>query len=162
MKPIPPIEDIVGVIEDSVHEFIGDSVLIAVEPGRYMVGNAGLLVSTVILRSKRLGKDWIYIDAGVFHGLMETVEDFRYEILVYGKEDVEKSVFSLGGPTCDSLDVVYDEVELPSNTTEGDKLIFINAGAYTVEYGTSFNGIESPKVYTIEQLKRMNEALRTA
>ncbi len=162
VKPIPPIEDIVGVIEDSVHEFIGDSVLIAVEPGRYMVGNAGLLVSTVILRSKRLGKDWIYIDAGVFHGLMETVEDFRYEILVYGKEDVEKSVFSLGGPTCDSLDVVYDEVELPSNTTEGDKLIFINAGAYTVEYGTSFNGIESPKVYTIEQLKRMNEALRTA
>ncbi len=162
VKPIPTVEEIVETIEDSVQRFIGDSVLIAVEPGRYMVGDSGILVSSVILRSRRLGRDWVYIDAGVFHGLMETIEDFRYEIVVYGKEESEKKTFSLAGPTCDSVDIIYNEVELPVDTTEGDKMLFINAGAYTVEYGTSFNGIETPRIYTIEQLKKLHEMIRTA
>ncbi len=162
VKPIPRIEEIVNVIERATEKYIGRSVLIAAEPGRYMVGDAGTLVSTVLLRSKRLGREWIYIDAGVFHGLMETIEDFRYEIVVYGKESFPKRTFSLAGPTCDSVDVIYDEVQLPENTTEGDKLLFINAGAYTVEYGTNFNGMEPPKIFTLEQLKSIHERLEIA
>ena len=161
-KPIPSVEEIASTIEDSVRRYIGSGILIATEPGRYMVGNAGTLVSTVILRSRRLGKDWVYIDAGVFHGLMETIENFRYEVLVYGKEDDKKKVFTLAGPTCDSVDVIYDEVELAESVTEGDRVIFVNAGAYTVEYGTSFNGIPSPRVITVEQLKTLSELNKTA
>ncbi len=162
VKPIPAVEEIAEVIESSVEKYIGRDVVIATEPGRYMVGNAGTLVSTVILRSKRMGSEWVYIDAGVFHGLMETIEDFRYEVVVYGKEDAPKKTFTLAGPTCDSVDVIYDEIELPENVTEGDKVIFINAGAYTVEYGTNFNGIPSPAVYTVEQVKKLHEINRIA
>ena len=161
-KPIPSVEEIASVIVESTKKYIGSGVLIATEPGRYMVGDAGILVSSVVLRSRRLGKDWIYIDAGVFHGLMETIENFRYEVVVYGKEDFPKKTFALAGPTCDSVDVIYDEIELPENTTIGDKVLFINSGAYTVEYGTNFNGIPSPPVYTIEQLKKINEMIETA
>jgi len=162
VKPIPKIEDIASVIMDSVKKYIGDEVLIATEPGRYMVGDAGTLVSSVVLRSKRLGKDWVYIDTGVFHGLMETMEDFRYEIEVFGKESVPRKKFTLAGPTCDSVDVIYDEVDLPENIVEGDKVIFINAGAYTVEYASHFNGIEPPAVYTLEQLKILYEVNKSA
>ncbi len=162
VKPIPSVEEIASVIIESTRKYIGSGILIATEPGRYMVGDAGTLVSSVILRSRRLGKDWVYIDAGVFHGLMETIEDFRYEVVVYGKEEFPKKKFALAGPTCDSVDVIYDEVELPENVTEGDKVIFINAGAYTVEYGTNFNGIPSPRVYTVEELKKLHEIAGTA
>ncbi len=162
VKPIPNVEDIASVIMDSVKRYIGNSVLIATEPGRYMVGDAGTLVSSVVLRSKRLGKDWVYIDTGVFHGLMETIEDFRYEIEVFGKEDIPRKKFTLAGPTCDSVDVIYDEVDLPKNIAEGDKVIFINAGAYTIEYASHFNGIEPPAVYTLEQLKVLYEINKTA
>jgi len=161
-KPIPSVEEIAHVIENATRRFIGSGVLIATEPGRYMVGNAGTLVSSVVLRSHRLGKDWVYIDAGVFHGLMETIENFRYEVVIFGKEDHPKKTFTLAGPTCDSVDIIYDEIELAESVTEGDKVIFINAGAYTVEYGTSFNGIPSPRVFTIEQLKMLHEINKTA
>lgn len=122
-----------------------------IEPGRSMVGNAAILVSQVVLRSKKGTEDWVYIDAGVFHGLTETIEGFKYEVLTEGKADDTKIPFHLAGPTCDSVDTIYHEIDLPKNIGYGDTVYFINAGAYTTEYATNFNGIDAPKVYFLEQ-----------
>ncbi|MFN4190735.1 MAG: type III PLP-dependent enzyme, partial [Pseudothermotoga sp.] len=65
----------------------------------------------------------------------------------------QKIPFVLAGPTCDSVDKIYDDAMLPYNVTLDDIVYFINAGAYTVEYGTNFNGIPSPKVYFLQDLK---------
>ena len=159
IRNIPTVEEIGEVINESIEEYFNfmDRPTLFIEPGRSMVGNAGILVSRVILRSKKDMTNWVYLDAGVFHGLMETIEDLRYKIVVDGKEDHAKRVFTLAGPTCDSVDVIYDEVELPEDITLNDIVYFVNAGAYTVDYSTNFNGIEGPKEIFMEDLPEVTE-----
>ncbi|HNR80455.1 MAG TPA: type III PLP-dependent enzyme, partial [Mesotoga infera] len=72
------------------------------------------------------------------------------EVLTEGKVDDTKISFHLAGPTCDSVDTIYHEIDLPKNIGYGDIVYFINAGAYTTEYATNFNGIEAPKIYFVE------------
>ena len=153
-KPIPSVEEIGDVINNAINEYLGwvNGLRIIVEPGRSMVGNAGITVSRVILKSIKGTQLWVYLDAGVFHGLMETIENFRYEVIVDGKENGEKITMTLAGPTCDSVDTIYDEIELPINIDYGDIVYFINTGAYTNEYAI-YNGIEPVKVYTVKELE---------
>ncbi|MBO8160319.1 MAG: type III PLP-dependent enzyme [Thermosipho sp. (in: Bacteria)] len=145
-KDIPTVEEIAQVINQSVVDYIGEGIKVIVEPGRSMVGNAGVMVTSVILKSKKGEENWVYTDAGVFHGLLETIQNIRYEISVIGKENQENDKFVLAGPTCDSVDVMYYDASLPESITIDDLVVIYNTGAYTTEYGTSFNGIQSPKI----------------
>jgi ornithine decarboxylase len=156
-KPVPEVEEIGEIINESIEEYLGwvKGLRVLSEPGRSMVGNAGIIASRVLLRSRKGTQNWVFLDTGVFHGLMETIENFRYEVLVEGKEYSETTTMTLAGPTCDSVDTIYDEIELPINIDYNDIVYFINAGAYTNEYATSFNGIEPLKVYTVEDLEAL-------
>lgn len=145
-RPIPSVQEIAKVINEAVEEFLGDDVTVIVEPGRSLVGDAGVMVSKVILRSRKGDEQWVYLDAGVFHGLTETIQNIRYNITVHGKEEEELDKFVLAGPTCDSVDVMYYDALLPRSTTLGDLVYIYTAGAYTTEYGTNFNGIPSPTI----------------
>ena len=158
-KPIPSIEDIMDVIKRSVEEnlYFVDNLKLMVEPGRSMVGDAGIMVAKVLLRSQKpsTGEEWVYIDVGVFHGLMETIEGFQYEIVVDGKETEKKKSFILAGPTCDSVDKISDDVLLPESVTYGDVIYILNAGAYTVEYASHFNGMLGPSVHFVDELTKI-------
>ncbi len=162
VRPIPTVDEIGTIISDSIANYFQDvpNLRIFIEPGRSMVGDTGTFVSSVLLRSHKQTEEWVYIDAGVFHGLMETIEDFRYEIVVEGREEEETKIFTLAGPTCDSVDKMYDEVPLPQNTTLGDIMYIKNTGAYTAEYGSYFNGIEPPKVYVLQDIMSQLEEAR--
>lgn len=153
LREIPEIEDITEMINETIEEHFNtyENLVVATEPGRTLVGDAGLLCANVILRAEKERNEWVYIDAGVFHGLMETIQNFRYEVIVWGRSGEEED-FTLAGPTCDSVDVIYDEIYLPNDIQIGDKVFFINAGAYTTGYSTRFNGIESPKVYYVDEI----------
>ena len=61
-------------------------------------------------------------------------------------------MFTLSGPTCDSVDTVYDEIYLPSDIAIEDKVFFINAGAYTTGYLTNFNGILPPEIFFTDEM----------
>ncbi len=145
-RAIPDVKDIAEVINDSVKEYLGENITVIAEPGRSMVGNAGVMIARVILRSKKGDENWLYLDAGVFHGLTETIQNIRYRIEVEGKEDEEFEKFVLAGPTCDSVDVMYYDAMLPASTTMDDLVYIYTTGAYTSEYATNFNGIPSPKI----------------
>lgn len=147
IREIPETKEICEIINEEIEKNFLEykDLIIASEPGRSMVGDAGIMVTTIILKSEKDKKDWLYIDAGVFHGLMETIEGFKYEI-ISTKNGIKKG-YTLSGPTCDSVDTVYDEVKLEKNLEIGDNLFFLNAGAYTIGYASHFNGIEPPKVY---------------
>ncbi|MDD2716545.1 MAG: type III PLP-dependent enzyme [Candidatus Wallbacteria bacterium] len=153
LKPIPDIQTIAREVDRFLKKNFYPLPEIFLEPGRSMVGNAGILVSSVITRREDERENWLFIDAGCFHGLMESIEDFRYEI----RTDIEQNgdspgEYHLAGPTCDSVDVIYDNILLPRSLTLDDKLYFINTGAYTVEYNTNFNGIEPPKIYFLDEV----------
>ncbi|MFZ2503282.1 MAG: type III PLP-dependent enzyme, partial [Nocardioides sp.] len=113
-----------------------------IEPGRGIVADAGEVVATVIGVTDRGGQRWVYVDAGVFSGMVETLEEaVRYRLSSTATGALAPCV--LAGPTCDSADVLYERVPvmLPCDLAEGDLVFFAAAGAYTTCYSTvAFNG----------------------
>jgi ornithine decarboxylase len=127
-----------------------------IEPGRGMVGNAGVIESEVVLISKKSRDEdevrWVYLDIGKFGGLAETMdESIRYPILTDHDGD-RKVPCVLAGPTCDSADVLYekDPYFLPFSLQIGDKVLIEGTGAYTTTYSANhFNGFPPLKSYVI-------------
>ncbi len=160
LKPIPSMDEIGEVINDALEYYFEDRKLkIVVEPGRYMVGDAGLLVSKVILTSNRLGKDWVYVDTGVFHGLTEVLGGIMYPVGFYDGETLDKieiekeKIVTLAGPTCDSFDIIYEDYSVPDSLKMEDYMVFYSAGAYTAGYNTYFNSIKGPSTVVMKDFK---------
>jgi ornithine decarboxylase len=86
---------------------------------------------------------WVYLDIGKFHGLAETIaESIRYPIRTRRDRD-EMAPCIIAGPTCDSVDVLYEKspYPLPVSLAIGDKVLIEAAGAYTATYSSvGFNG----------------------
>jgi ornithine decarboxylase len=126
-----------------------------VEPGRGLVANAGLIEAEVVLIAKRSPEDelrWVYLDIGKFHGLAETIdESIRYPIKTTKDRD-ELAPCIVAGPTCDSVDVLYQKTPypLPVSLAIGDKVLIEAAGAYTATYSSvGFNGYPPLRQYVI-------------
>ena len=126
-----------------------------VEPGRGLVGNAGMIEAEVVLIAKRSPEDemrWVYLDIGKFHGLAETIgESIRYPIRTTKDRD-ETAPCIVAGPTCDSVDVLYEKTPypLPVSLAIGDKVLIEAAGAYTATYSSvGFNGYPPLRQYVI-------------
>ena len=148
---------------DSLMQFMENSfpersMNLIVEPGRALVGDAGIIVSEVVLVARKSEVDshrWVYLDVGKFHGLAETEDEaIRYPIV---SVDVtgEMSPVILAGPTCDSVDTMYEKnlVPLPNNLAAGHKLWIYATGAYTSTYSSvGFNGFPPLSVRLIEDL----------
>ncbi len=128
---------------------------IVVEPGRSIVGDAGVIQSEVVLISqKAFGDDkrWVYLDVGKFNGLAETMdESIKYRIRTPA-EGGPTGVVVLAGPTCDSADILYEKTEyrMPLALKVGDKVSILSTGAYTSSYASvNFNGFSPIKTYCI-------------
>ncbi|WP_274425796.1 type III PLP-dependent enzyme [Chelativorans sp. YIM 93263] len=126
-----------------------------IEPGRGMVGNAGVIKSEIVLISRKSDDDelrWVYLDIGKFGGLAETMDEaIRYPIAT-GHDGGETAPCVLAGPTCDSADVLYEKAPypLPLALTIGDEVLIEGTGAYTTTYASvAFNGFEPLKAYVI-------------
>lgn len=131
---------------------------IILEPGRSLVGDSGVLVSEVVLISRKSRTDltrWVYNDVGLFGGLIETLgEAIKYPIYtpkmdaVAGGLDKNGTVI-LAGPTCDSTDIMYEEAgyQLPLSLEIGDRIYWLTTGAYTNSYSSvEFNGFPPLRV----------------
>ena len=135
--------------------FPGRKLEVIIEPGRGMVGNAGMMRAEVVLVSTKSAAEttrWVYLDIGKFGGLAETMDEaIRYPITSARDGDM-MSPCIIAGPTCDSVDVLYEKnlYPLPVTLQPGDVLLIEAAGAYTSSYAAAgFNGFAPPKVYCI-------------
>lgn len=127
---------------------------VIVEPGRQMVGNAGVIQTEVVLIAKKSFEDqkrWVYLDIGKFGGLAETEgEAIQYPIKSHKRGPRDRVV--LAGPTCDSADILYERsnYRLPLALDIGDRLEIRATGAYTSTYASvGFNGFEPLRCYCI-------------
>ncbi|MEP0323817.1 type III PLP-dependent enzyme [Bauldia litoralis] len=126
-----------------------------IEPGRGMVGEAGMIKAEVVLISKKSATDpmrWVYLDIGKFGGLAETMDEaIRYPIRTPRDGDATEPCV-IAGPTCDSADVLYEKTpyELPVSLAIGDEVLIEGTGAYTQTYSAvAFNGFDPLKSYVI-------------
>ncbi len=133
-------------VQSALHAaFPGGLDEVMVEPGRYLVADAGVLRSEVVLVSRRsIGTTrWVYLDCGKFHGLAETMDEaIRYRLRT-PHDGGPTGPVAIAGPTCDSADVLYEKTdyELPLALGEGDTVDVLATGAYTTTYSSvGFNG----------------------
>ena len=139
-----------------LHDDFGDELPeIILEPGRSMCGNAGVLVSEVVLISRKTNTSlhrWVFTDVGKFSGLIETLgESIKYPIFVEKSGELEECV--IAGPTCDSADIMYEDHKyaLPLDLEIGDRMYWLSTGAYTTSYSAiEFNGFPPLKQYFVD------------
>lgn len=142
-KPIPSVEVIGDVVNEGLKTF-AEGVRVMAEPGRYLVSDAAYFVCRVIGTATRAGTRWLYLDTGMFGGLLESTQGLQYNL----KTDRTGAVvpWHVAGPTCDSVDVLLQDHLLPEDLQDGDFIYIPNAGAYTTAYASEFNGFPLPEV----------------
>ena len=156
VRDVPPVETYGRSIFRALRKHFGNAIPeTIIEPGRGMVGNAGVIEAEVVLVSKKCEQDklrWVYLDIGKFGGLAETMDEaIRYPIKTPRDGD-RAGPCVLAGPTCDSVDVMYEKqpYDLPISLEIGDKVLIEGTGAYTSTYSAvAFNGFPPLKTYHI-------------
>jgi ornithine decarboxylase len=147
LKDVPAAEAYARAIFGALRRHFGNAIPeTIIEPGRGMVGDAGVLKAEVVLISKKSRADkqrWVYLDVGKFGGLAETMDEaIRYPIRT-PRDGGATGACIIAGPTCDSADVLYEKepYELPLSLTIGDEVLIEGTGAYTTTYcAVAFNG----------------------
>jgi ornithine decarboxylase len=155
-QDVPSVEDYgAGVMAALRKHFPEPLAELIVEPGRGIVGDAGVIEAEVVLVSTKEAseaKRWVYLDVGKFSGLAETMDEaIKYRLLTPHDGGPAGPVI-LAGPTCDSVDILYERCayKLPLGLKAGDKVRILSCGAYTATYSSvGFNGFPPLKTYCI-------------
>ena len=156
LKEVPAVKAYGRAIHGALRKHFGNQIPeTIIEPGRGMVGDAGLIKAEVVLISRKSADDplrWVYLDIGKFGGLAETMDEaIRYPIRTPHDGDAAEPCV-IAGPTCDSADVLYEKTpyDLPVSLSIGDEVLIEGTGAYTQTYSSAgFNGFEPLKAYVI-------------
>jgi len=147
---VPSISEIgaaVGVALDELLPY--RAALLVAEPGRYLVAEAGVVATTVIGREERADGHWLFLEVGVYNGLMEVLQtpggwDFPMWSSRSDHAEAAQVPYTITGPSCDSTDTVGHGVRLPATLAVGDVVYIGSTGAYTLSYASSFNGFQPP------------------
>jgi ornithine decarboxylase len=144
---VPEIDRFGNAIMRAMTEHFGNALPdMVIEPGRFIVADAGVVQAEVVLVSRRDRNDpvrWVYLDIGRFGGLAETEgESIKYRITTPHDGSAMGPV-AIAGPTCDGADIMYEKsnYRLPLALTSGDRVELLSTGAYVTTYcSTRFNG----------------------
>ncbi len=134
-------------INEYLERFFAGYRIIA-EPGRIISGPAATLVARVIGKSMRGETWWYYLDDGVYNSFSGKVYDHVIYPFSLSREG-PRFASVLAGPTCDSFDVLYENITLPELEI-GDVIMFESMGAYTTASASTFNGYEKTNVIVID------------
>lgn len=135
-----------------------EQVQMIAEPGRVLSAPSMIAISTVMGRAKRGEQMWYYLDDGVYGSYSGQIYDHaRYPLMVFSDSDTRESSV-LSGPTCDSIDVIAEDVELPELEI-GDLLVGSQMGAYTMASASEFNSIPKAKVIVRGAVRHARQTL---
>ena len=129
-------------------EQLDPTIALMAEPGRFIVAPAVMNVSSVMGQAIRAGKPWYYLDDGVygsFSGILFDHGHYPIDALNPIGPRVESV---LAGPTCDSIDVIHENIMLPK-LEDGDLIITPMMGAYTSATATDFNFFKKANIIAL-------------
>jgi ornithine decarboxylase len=137
MQPAPDIGRFCAPLRAALAQLPARIRVIA-EPGRFVVGPAAIGVASVMGRALREGHWWYYLDDGLYGCYSGQLYDHaRYPVEPL-RSSAERLPSVLAGPTCDSIDVIAENLMLP-RLAAGDLIIGRAMGAYTWATATEFN-----------------------
>ncbi|MCW8193836.1 type III PLP-dependent enzyme [Proteobacteria bacterium 005FR1] len=144
---VPEIHGFCGPIREALAR-LPEGLRLLAEPGRFIVAPAVTSVASVMGRARRDGRWWYYLDDGVYGSFSGQIFDhMRYPLeVIGGSGQVEPSV--LAGPTCDSIDVIAEDIALPELQV-GDLIVGRVMGAYTWASATDFNFFRRATLVTL-------------
>ena len=120
-----------------------------------MAGDAGVIVAEIVNIAKKSVHErypWVFLDIGKFGGLIETLDEaIKYPIYFEGRGNPVDVI--LAGPTCDSMDILYEKTTylMPDTTRIGERVYILTTGAYTQSYSSIyFNGFPPLTSYILK------------
>lgn len=150
-------ESMAEMINKGIDELFGDdeNISFIAEPGRYFVASSHTIVCSIINKKEKIDKEnndrliTYYISDGVYKSFSNTIFDYAKPNFMPFNERNEKTFQSiLYGESCDSLDVISKNCQLPSLAI-GESIVVQNMGAYTTASSTEFNGFSKAELYYI-------------
>jgi len=146
---VPEIADFVGPLVARLRERWPDPVQLVLEPGRSLVGRAGVTLYRVGVVKQSGGVSFVAIDGGMSDNPRPQFYGARYEALLANRADeLADGVFRIAGKHCETGDVLIEAAELP-HPKRGDLLAVPATGAYTLAMGSTYNGVPRPAVVLV-------------
>ena len=121
----------------------GQSVTLIIEPGRSLVGNAGILVTRILYKKETEGKRFVILDAGMNDLIRPSLYDAYHKILPVKKQSRPPVVVDLVGPICESGDFLAKNREI-EDCQPGELLAVMSAGAYGFVMASNYNARPRP------------------
>jgi diaminopimelate decarboxylase len=167
LEPSTVLAEVLRVARESARdakaEYILDGITILLEPGRSVIADAGLVLTTVLNMKQRpeTGDIWLLTDAG--YNLMLSMNNYKWYyhlISATRAREPHESNYKVAGPLCDSGDVYFDIErcgrlpdyrKLPANVQPGEVLALLNSGAYSLAQMFPYNGRPLPAVVLIRE-----------
>jgi diaminopimelate decarboxylase len=148
-EAVPSIEDFVGPLVERLRERWPHPVQIVLEPGRSLLGRAGVTLYRIGVLKDSGGVRYAAIDGGMSDNPRPQLYGARYEALLANRADeLPDGVFRIAGKHCESGDVLIDAAELP-HPRRDDLLAVPATGAYTLTMGSNYNGVPRPAVVLV-------------
>jgi diaminopimelate decarboxylase len=121
------------------------------EPGRSLVGPAGVTLYRVGSVKRLSGRTWVAVDGGMSDNPRPQLYDARYTALsALRADEPADEVVSVAGMHCESGDVLIDDVTLPG-PRRGDLLAVPATGAYTLAMASNYNGVTRPAAVLVRE-----------
>jgi diaminopimelate decarboxylase len=146
-EQVPSVEEFLRPLVERVPE----GVSLILEPGRSLVGRAGVTLYRVGSVKESGGVTYAAIDGGMSDNPRPQLYGARYEALLANRADeLPSGVYRVAGKHCESGDVLIEAAELPE-PRPGDVLAVPATGAYTLALGSTYNGVPRPAVVLVAE-----------
>jgi diaminopimelate decarboxylase len=162
-EPPHPVEYASSILEEAK----GFGCTLILEPGRVIVGNAGILVARVLYFKENEEKRFVIIDAGMNDLVRPSYYGSYHQILPVKEQKREEVVVDVVGPICESSDFVAKERKMPK-VESGELIAVMSAGAYGFSMSTNYNSrprvaevlVRDDEMYVIRKRENYEDLVR--
>ena len=135
-------------IRESLRSELPDHINAVSEPGRFLVAPAVISIASVAGKARRDDYQWYYLDDGIYGSYSGQLFDHAVYPLQVLNDAAQRQASVLAGPTCDSIDVIAEDIQLP-DLQDGDLVIGHMMGAYTYATATHFNSLSGAQIIVV-------------
>jgi diaminopimelate decarboxylase len=167
-EPPPPPADYARAIVEALAPFEGMNLTLVFEPGRVIVGNAGVLLTRVLYLKEGEIKRFVIVDAAFNDLIRPAFYDSYHAIRPVSRRPGQRMVADVVGPICETGDFFARDRELDPAPARGDLLALMSAGAYGFAMASNYNTrpraaevlVSGDRYAVIREREKMEDLLR--